>query len=225
MIVKQRSRIILSENRKQEHLDGKILSKYSIVHKDVKEHPTRHFGSLRLFSETTLGAQNKDQLAFDEDMQFLIVPLIGRMQVCYAKNQNVVHVGEALMMSTKSNEPFTLFNDFENSEVHYVIAGFASTEPVKGFTRFSLAPDKLLTLFDGVSQRGLMKAAIGQWKGRSEGEFVPTASNTFIWVVQGAFEVENCLLQKADGLVICGPEKIEFEALSNKAILIVLEMA
>lgn len=225
MILKQKSRIILSEKRKEEYLYGRKLSRYSIVHQDVGDHPTRHVGSLHVFNETTLGPQNKEQLAFDGDMQLLIMPLIGRVQVNNAKNQNVVDVGEALMVSIKSNEPCTLLNDFETSDVHFVIAGFSSNEPIEGITRFSLSPDKLVTLFDEVSQRGLMKAVIGQWNGRSDGEFSPSSPKTFAWVVQGAFEIENCLLQKADGLVIYGQEKIEFEALSNDAIVIFLEMA
>lgn len=225
MILKQDSRIILSEKRKEEYLNGKKLSRYSITEQDVGEHPTRHLGSLHVFCETTLAPQNKDQMTFDKDMQLLILPIIGRVLIHTAKTQNVVDVGEALTMWIKSKEPFTLYNDFENSDVHYVIAGFSSSEPLEGITRFSLLPDKLATLFDKVSNQGLMKAAIGQWNGRAEGKFIPTAQKVFAWVVQGAFEVENCLLQKADGLAMHGQEKIEFEALSNEAIIIFLEMA
>lgn len=225
MILKQKSRIILSEKRKEECLHSKKLSRYSIVHKDVYDHPTRHAGSLHLFKETTLGPQNKEKLTFNEDMQLLFMPLIGRIQVNNVKSQNIVDVGEVLIISIKSNEPITIFNDFEISDVHFVIAGFSSNEPIEGITRFSLSPNKLITLFDDVSQRGLIKARIGQWNGRSDGEFLPSAPKTFAWVVQGAFEIENCLLQKADGLVLYEQKKIEFEALSNDAIVIFLEMA
>lgn len=221
----QNNRIILSEKRKEEYLNGKKSSRYSITHQDAGEHPTRRVGSLHVFSETTLGPQNKEKLTFDEDMQLLIIPLIGRVHVYSANNQNAVDVGEALIMSITSIEPLTLYNDFENSAVHYVTAGFSSSEPVEGIARFSLPPDKLVTLFDKVSRQGLMKVSIGQWNGRSEGEFTPTAPKTFAWVVQGAFEVENRLLQKADGLALHGQENIEFEALSNEAIIIFLEMA
>ncbi|WP_233754015.1 hypothetical protein [Algoriphagus sp. AGSA1] len=222
--MKQDKRIVLSENRKQEFLDGKILSRYSIVYQAVSGHPTRHFGSLHLLSETTLGSRSKEQLAFDVDMQLLIIPLIGRIQIHNATKQHVADVEEAVLISIEPGEECTIFNDFENSEVHYMTAGFASHEPADGIARFSLVPDKLLTLFDDVSLRGLMKVSIGQWKGRSEGEFIPSTPNTFAWVVQGAFEIANCLLQKADGLAVRGSEKIEFEALSNEAIIIFVEM-
>jgi quercetin 2,3-dioxygenase len=223
--VKQKTRIILSEIRKENHLEGKLFSRWSIARDDTNDHPTRHFGSLHLFSETTLAAQNKEQLVFDEDMQFLIIPIIGGVRVQHTKNQNTVEVGEALLISLESGEKCTIFNDFENSEVHYVVAAFASSEPAEGIVRFSITSDILQTIFNQVSERGLIKAAIGQWKGRSEGKFVPSAPNIFAWVVEGAFEIENCLLQKADGLAINGAEKIEFEALSIDAIIIFLEIA
>jgi hypothetical protein len=225
MIVTQNSRIILAEKRTEEYLIGQKLSRYSVSRKDANEHPTRPVGSLHIFAETTLGPQNKEQLIFDKDMQVLIIPLIGRVQVNNAKNQNTVEVGEALLMSVKSSKPLNIFNDFKHSDVHYLLAGFSSSECVEGITRFSLTPDKPVTLFEKVSRKGLVKAVIGQWKGRSESEYVPSTIQTFAWVVQGAFEIENCLLQKADGLVLKGKEKIEFEALSNQAILIFLEMA
>ncbi|NBP70673.1 MAG: hypothetical protein EBU52_18285 [Cytophagia bacterium] len=225
MILTQNSRIILAEKRKEEYLIGQKLTRYSVSHQEVDEHPTRPVGSLHTFSETTLAPQNKEQLIFDIDMQVLIIPFIGRVQVNDAKNQNTVEVGEALLMSIKSNKPLSIFNDFKHSDVHYLLAGFSSSEYVEGITRFSLTPDKPVTLFDKVSQKGLVKAVVGQWKGRSEDEYVPSSIQTFAWVVQGAFEIENCLLQKADGLVLKGKEKIEFEALSNEAIVIFLEMA
>ncbi|MCZ8215757.1 MAG: hypothetical protein O9262_05920, partial [Cyclobacteriaceae bacterium] len=207
------------------YLIGQKLTRYSVSHQEVDEHPTRPVGSLHTFSETTLGPQNKEQLIFDGDMQVLIIPLIGRVQVTDAKNQNTVEVGEAILMSVKSSKPLNIFNDFKHSDVHYLLAGFSSSECVEGITRFSLTPDKPVTLFEKVSRKGLVKAVIGQWNGRSGSEYVPSTIQTFAWVVQGAFEIENCLLQKADGLVLTGKEKIEFEALSNQAILIFLEMA
>jgi hypothetical protein len=225
MILTQNSRIILAEKRKEEYLIGQKLSRYSVSRQQVEEHPTRPVGSLHTFSETTLGPQNKEQLIFDQDSQVLIIPLIGRIQVTDAKNQNTIEVGEVLLISVKSSKPLNIFNDFKHSDVHYLLAGFSSSEYVEGITRFSLSPDKPIVLFDKVSHNGLVKAVIGQWKGRSEDEYVPSSIQTFAWVVQGAFEIENCLLQKADGLVLTGKEKIEFEALSNEAIVIFLEMA
>ena len=225
MIVKQSTRIILAEKRKEEHLEGELLSRYSISYKGKEDdHPTRPFGSLHLFKETTLGAGKIERLVFDEDMQLLILPLVGRVRVQNAKKQNQADIGEVLLTSIESGKPCNIFNDFENSEVHYAMAGFVSSESVEGLVSFSFTSDKQDTLFEEVSLLGLVKATIGQWKGRSEGDLVPTTPNTFSWVVQGAFEIQNCLLQKSDSLAIFGSEKIEYEALSNDAIIIFLEM-
>ena len=45
-----------------------------------------------------------------------------------------------------------------------------------------------------------------------------------VFVIHGAFEVENRLLESRDGLAIWNTDRIELEALSNEAILLLLEI-
>lgn len=44
------------------------------------------------------------------------------------------------------------------------------------------------------------------------------------FVLQGTFEVENRLLEAKDGLALWNTANIELEALSNEAILLLLEV-
>ncbi|WP_460514797.1 hypothetical protein [Cyclobacterium sediminis] len=225
MMVKKSRRIILAEKRKEEHLEGEYLSRYSINYKEKDNHSIMPVSSLYLFQETTLGAGKMEQLMFDENILLLILPVIGRVQVQNREKQYEVDIGGALLLPNLSRKSCTISNEFENSDVHYLIAGFACNEPTEGLVQFLFCTDKLEILFEGASQCGLIKAVVGQWKGRAKGEYVSTTPNIFAWVIQGAFEIENCLLQKSDGLAVFQSEKIEFEALSNNAIIIFLEMA
>lgn len=224
MTMIQNTRIILADKRKQELLDNHFSSRHSIAYHQEEEHPTRHFGSLHLFSETTLGALKKNQFVFEESMQILLIPIIGCLRATTANNEFIVDVGEALILATKSHEALLISNDFENSEIHYVIASFSSNEQVQHHIQFSLAADRFSVLIDHISTHGIVKAHISQWNGRSEGELKPTTNHTYAWVMQGSFELANCLLQKGDGLAINGYETIEFEALANDAIILFLEM-
>jgi quercetin 2,3-dioxygenase len=49
-------------------------------------------------------------------------------------------------------------------------------------------------------------------------------NDAFIFVIDGVFEVQNRLLHRRDALLLPAPEKLEFEALSEGAILLVLEI-
>jgi len=45
----------------------------------------------------------------------------------------------------------------------------------------------------------------------------------YVFVIEGAFEVQNRLLHARDGLSLSSATEVEFEALSNDAMLLILE--
>ena len=217
-----RTHILLAERRNEEHLDGKMLSRFSIM-PEVSKTSERFYGSMKEFRETTLGAKNEDHLIFNTEVQLFIMPLIGQVQIVTSKNTQIVDIGEAILLAVQPEEKCLIINNYENSNVHYIVSAFESNEKVNGIARFTLINDQLVTFWEKVSDHGLRRVSIGQWKGRSESFLVPSSQTTFAWVIQGAFEIENCLVEKSDGLVISGIEKVEFEALSNDSIVIFME--
>ena len=68
---------------------------------------------------------------------------------------------------------------------------------------------------------------IGQYGGREEDEYVLKnfSNSVFVFVVEGAFEVANRLLETRDGMALSRIETVEFEALSHDAILLLLEIS
>lgn len=218
-----RTHILLAEKRDEKHLDGKMLSRFSIKSK-ANEVSEIRFGCLQEFRETTLGAKYEDSLIFNTEVQLFILPLIGQIQVVNSMNTQIVDIGEAILLSVQPGDECRIINCYEHSDVHYIVSAFTSKEKVNGLARFSLNMDQFVTFGERISNQGLIRVSIGQWNGRSESVFAPASQKTFAWVVQGAFEIENCLVEKSDGLVISGMEKIEFEALSNDSIVIFMEM-
>ncbi|MBP6181188.1 hypothetical protein [Flavobacterium sp.] len=67
---------------------------------------------------------------------------------------------------------------------------------------------------------------IGIYEARKEGFYsVKNNSNgVFVFVINGAFEIENRLLESKDGLSLSGINSLEWEALSENELLIVLEI-
>ena len=45
-----------------------------------------------------------------------------------------------------------------------------------------------------------------------------------MFVIEGAFEVQGTLLHARDGLALWGTDKLEKEALSNDAIILLIEL-
>jgi len=68
--------------------------------------------------------------------------------------------------------------------------------------------------------------SIGKFGGRREANYLQKNNDAgfFVFVIEGAFEVQGALLQARDRLVLWDTEDVEMEALSNDAIILVLEL-
>ena len=66
----------------------------------------------------------------------------------------------------------------------------------------------------------------GVFDGRREAEYrlENPENGIFAFVINGAFELENRLLEARDGLALWDTDKLELEALSENAILLLLEV-
>ncbi|MGZ8556779.1 MAG: pirin family protein [Chitinophagaceae bacterium] len=68
--------------------------------------------------------------------------------------------------------------------------------------------------------------SLGKFKGRGETTYQikNTKSGLYVFVIEGAFEVQGTLLHARDGLALWETEEVEMEALSNDAIILLLEL-
>jgi hypothetical protein len=71
------------------------------------------------------------------------------------------------------------------------------------------------------------KLAIGKYQGRQSGEFlISPAAAAFVFVIHGAFEFANRLMEAGDGLGIYHPAgKLDFEALAGESIIVIIYTA
>ncbi|RYY16230.1 MAG: hypothetical protein EOO04_27310 [Chitinophagaceae bacterium] len=67
---------------------------------------------------------------------------------------------------------------------------------------------------------------IGKFGGREDYIFTPTniRRSVILYVIEGAFEAAECLLEDRDALLLTGLAHVEFEALSNNAIVLIIEL-
>ncbi|MEO6731671.1 MAG: hypothetical protein ABIN01_10680 [Ferruginibacter sp.] len=75
-----------------------------------------------------------------------------------------------------------------------------------------------------IHERKPYKFFIGKFAGRQEAYHpLNEGGAVFVFVLQGAFEVQNRLLEAKDGLLIWSTGLIEMEALSEEAIILLIE--
>lgn len=179
------------------------------------------FGELYQLSDDTLAGGRTTAQVIEEDTVMVLLPAVGSIHVGDA----LLEAGEVQVSYVQKGTTVTISNPYEHELVNYLQLFFKNTaaiqeEPV--LYAFDMGENKLLDLFAA----NQVFASIGKFSGRKEAvyETYQPGNGVFVFVVQGAFEVQYRLLEGRDGLALWDVEQIEIEALSNDAIILVVEM-
>jgi hypothetical protein len=87
-------------------------------------------------------------------------------------------------------------------------------------------PDTLQALCSVKCGKKQCLGKIGKFSGRTDTSYMPQnpANTCFVFVIEGAFEVQNRLVYSKDGILLPEAGEVEFEALSNDGILLIFEL-
>ena len=189
--------------------------------------PHEAVGPLRLLSDDTLRAGAARTMRVDEDTMVLLLPITGGLEYSSDGAPEFLEPGQIQRLQLRAGTSYTVSNPYETETINVLQGWFAVASALPDIspapTRFNLVhKNTLLPLFDASGIRGF----IGRYEGRAEGTFTATG-RVFIFVLTGVFEVANRLLHQRDGLSLTAQpgDDIEFEALSNDAVLLIFGLA
>ncbi len=185
------------------------------------------FPSLQLVKETTLKAGYSHCQQYLNAMWVILIPLVG--EFVFSDDQKV-GVGESLRAFIPENTEYNISNPHPVLPNHFLQIGIAAEDPLeKHKARFSLSQHQnrmQLIHWSWSSAVGHWRVMLGKFDGRTNYLYKPQEKvDIFAYAVEGAFELENCLLEKSDGLALTRQSILEFESLSNDAILMMIEFA
>lgn len=191
------------------------------------------FGTLQVFNEDTLAAGKSLQMLTGENTDVILVPLSGTLLLTNsAGDQTYINPGQALLFSVAKQSCYTLSNPFEKDELVSFLQIWIQAKQ-ETFTQqllqsnFNLSLVNLLQpIITAVELHKDAYCYIGKYNGREKGNYTlqNKANGIYAFVLQGAFEIEDRLLHAKDGLALWSTDTIDFEALSNEAILVLLEV-
>lgn len=200
------------------------------------EHKTA-FGNLYVWNEEILGGSQNITIQVQEASHIVIIPITGALTI-NSSNDNTctVHVEEVQVLTLPANSSIGLANPYASEVVHFLQIRIKAEEPVllQSFRRFDFnlqeRENELLSIIDkekgAVANNLPFSLSIALFEGRKEAIYTvrDKKSGLFAFVIAGAFEVEGRLLHEKDGLALWNTEKIELEALSNNALVLVMEL-
>lgn len=237
MVLEKQIQIFKSEQRGC--MESEIFRRLSVFNFDDYRVISRNaFGSLLAVNDETLAEGNKIVRHIDEHVDILLLPLVGG--IVYKDslgNQDIIGTEQLRIFSAHQGMSYEITNPYDADLVNYLQIWL---RPNRDFftaqsnqTDFHLQKNKLIPIFAGeTSENNLLKnnssamGFIGIFDGRQHGSYKLKKNKTglFVFVIHGAFEFENRLIENRDGLSLSGIGEAEFEALSENAILMIVEV-
>lgn len=190
------------------------------------------FGQLKFLNDESLSPLESITYTHEEDVQVLVLPITGALNYCPAPPEEILVRSEQVkIIEVKKGSPYTFTNPFEKEWINYLHIGFkvnaSHQKPQSTLQNIQFRKlDELVPFGFNGTAKDQPFGSIGIYQGRSEGSYALKNPNNgiFIYIIEGAFEVQGRLLEHRDGLSLWDTEEIEFEALSTNAIIMLLEI-
>ncbi|MDQ4140772.1 MAG: hypothetical protein M3142_09630 [Bacteroidota bacterium] len=205
---------------------------------DFYQEHKQPIGSLYLVNEEILAGSQSLITKVEQDSHIVIIPLAGAVQIYLSEdNFKMVDVGEVLVITAPANQFLCLANPYDHDIIHFLqfalkTDNFLNTTNSQLFQyKFEELENQLAAIIPegtkgNVSPGFPFSLNLGRFDGRREATYQmqDIKSICFAFVLSGAFEAQGRLLHEKDGLALWDTEELEFEALSNNAILFVIEL-
>jgi hypothetical protein len=190
------------------------------------------FGKLEVFNDEILAANAAVNVTIAATCYLVIIPVTGALLVKDAQGKTTItDVGEVAVNYTRAGDVLEFRNPYHEDWVNYLYLQIKTGTNVFPFFKqtfefdFSVAPNQLVDLLLGDGKLPF-KLHIGQFAGRTDTlyKLKNTGSLFYAFVIAGAFELQGRLMHERDGLALWDLEEADMEALSNNAVMLVLEM-
>ena len=252
MVPQSKGKIFLSDERGHQELDW--FRSYHTFNFGKYQHDYKAaIGPLYVLNDETLAGGRSLVLTVEEDTDILLVPVVGALSLKdSAGNTCLVEAGQCCLETAWAGTTIELINPYQEDLVNFLqvwfryvsvpgnigLAGYESgaqdeeTGPQLFSFDINADKNKLIELFPASSattsssNRSYGRQFIGKFAGREEivHTIASPCNGLFVFVIEGAFEVQYRLLHARDGLALWDLQEVEFEALSNDAIVLVVEI-
>jgi redox-sensitive bicupin YhaK (pirin superfamily) len=229
MIPQSKGKIYLAEERGLNETDW--FRSYNTFNFGKYQHEFKKpFGSLYVLNEDTLGGGQSLKWLMEEDTDVILIPVVGAVAVQDGEgNETLVEAGEVQVLHLKAGSTCTTKNPYQDDLVKYLqlwvkSSGGLTLSSKSGFDLENYQPAEIFS--QAVSEGAGYAGTISKLKGRQEIVYhkKKPENGIFVFAIQGELEVQYRLMHEGDGLALWELDEIEVEALSNDAILLILEV-
>ncbi|AEV99001.1 hypothetical protein A4D02_10610 [Niastella koreensis] len=229
MVQQNKGKIFLAEERGHHETDW-FRSFNTFNFGQYQQEHKLPFGPFYVLNDETLAGGKSISMTVEADSVIVLIPVVGTIAYTdSAGHANCVSAGECLLYTTPKNTTIQISNPYHDELVNFLQLWFYKL----GNERDNAPQVTLFNIINNTNQlvpipvtHPHYKFSIGKYNGREESVYKLSQlqNGLFAFVIQGAFEVQYRLLHPRDGLALWEASEIELEALSNDAIILVMEI-
>lgn len=162
------------------------------------------------------------------DSVVLLLPVVGGVKFKMEGNESrYMEVDTCRLLFIPKDGVLELSNPYRQERINYITAWFSITGEMdhrEQFSLFNLKSRK--NILTGIFTSSNASGFLGKFSGRNDHTFQLKESScgAFVFVLEGVFEVEKRLLEHRDGLALWNIKSVEFEALSDDALILIFEL-
>lgn len=191
---------------------------------DYFEEFKKEFGSLFLLNYHVLAPKKSTTIVCQTNSLNYILPLYGGITSKDEQQEDLIVTEQIQQITSKTATSLELSNPFDKN-VSFLQIAFKTNEPTlenKSLEFDFEEKNKLISLF----KNNTAAAFIAQFDGRKEAHYQlkNKQNGIFVYIINGAFEFENRLLETGDALSLKETEDAEWESLSENAMLLLIEI-
>ena len=189
------------------------------------------FGQMRVFNDNTLAAGKGMKMQVEKPTEVFILPLVGGIEF---KNSTGYHdfleAGKLQVFSAEAGSDYEVLNPYETEQnatnlINYLEIWIEKEFLISSKTeQFTIDIEKQNVLLPIVVKDDIL-VHFGKFAGRQETLYSlkNPSKKLFVFVIEGAFEVDNKLMEARDALALWNVAEIEIEALSDNAMILFIE--
>ena len=203
------------------------FGKYQQAHKQP-------LGDLYIWNDDELAGGASYSMMVEEASFIILLPIAGAVTYKDTNGtETLVAAGQVQVTALSKDSVATFTNPFPEHAVNFLQVWMKNSSD-NGNTlfynhTFDTINDNINSFVPLVSGSTMNEfpasLSIARFSGRGEAVYQTTLSKAdlFLFVLEGAFEVEGRLLHPRDGLALSNTDSIELEALSDNAIILLVE--
>jgi redox-sensitive bicupin YhaK (pirin superfamily) len=193
------------------------------------------FGDIYVLNDDTLAGGGSVKMLVKEYSYIILIPVTGAIAYkdTMGKN-NLVAAGQVQVITADKDVTIEISNPFREELVNFlqiwIRAHKIKEQNSLHLSTYDDVNENLNSLVNAIPENdGCIQLpftiAVGKFSGRGETVYLSKNKNAglFVFVIEGAFEVEGRLLHDRDGLALWETAAAEMEALSNDAIILLIE--